>query len=131
MSVETAYQYLFEGALIWLGILLLIMLLRAIIGPRVTDRILSINMIGTMVSCSICLLSSVLDEYYLIDVALLYAMISFVSVLILASTYIARNPSRGKYDREVSTEVMKEKRWMNAMYAKMEREEKEAEGEEE
>ena len=113
MTIETAYQILFEGALLWQGVLLLIMLVRAIIGPRITDRILSINMIGTMVSCCICLLSGVLGESYLVDMALLYSMISFVSVLILASTYIAKHPERGRFADEAGREVQEEKKWLS------------------
>nr|MCR4744675.1 sodium:proton antiporter [Lachnospiraceae bacterium] len=67
--------------------------IRAVKGPRVTDRILSVNMIGTMVISSILILSQMLGENYLIDVALIYAMISFLSVIILAAVYI---PSRKK-----------------------------------
>ncbi|MBQ6636272.1 MAG: hypothetical protein IJH81_07910 [Lachnospiraceae bacterium] len=97
MNFENLYRILFQGALIWFTLLILIMLLRAVTGPRITDRILSINMIGTMVISSVCILSFVLDESYLLDVALIYAMISFVAVLILNSTYIPRNPSRKKF----------------------------------
>lgn len=97
MSIENAYRILFLGALIWFCLMILVMLIRAITGPRVTDRILSINMIGSMVISSICILSFLLDESYLLDVALLYAMISFVAVLILSSTYIPKDPTRRKY----------------------------------
>ena len=97
MSVENAYRILFLGALIWFGLLLLITLIRAIIGPRVTDRILSINMICTMVIACTCILASFLNETYLFDVALLYALISFITVLILSATYIPENPTRSKF----------------------------------
>ncbi len=94
MSIELAYQYLFLSALIVLGILLGIVLIRSIIGPRITDRILCINMIGTLVICMIAILSQRQDEGYLVDISLIYAMISFLSVLILASVYIrGRNSS--------------------------------------
>lgn len=92
MTVETAYQYLFIGALIVIILLIGIMLIRSIIGPRITDRILCINMIGTLVVSGIAILSGFLMESWLIDVALIYAMISFVSVLIMASIYIPRRP---------------------------------------
>ncbi len=97
MSVETAYQFLFLTALIILGILMGIVLIRSIIGPRVTDRILCINMIGTLVICSVAILSRLLHEGYLIDIALIYAMISFLTVLVLASVYIRKGsgPARG------------------------------------
>lgn len=92
MNLDFAYQILYTAALIVLAVLIGIMLVRAIIGPRITDRILSINMLGTMVICSIAILSQMLKESYLVDVALIYAMLSFVAVLILATTYLPANP---------------------------------------
>ncbi len=102
MSVENAYRILFLGALIWFSFLLLITLIRAIVGPRVTDRLLSINMICTMVIACTCILAYFLDEDYLFDVALLYALLSFITVLILSATYIPKNPSRRKFAPEKS-----------------------------
>ena len=98
MSVETAYQYLFLCALIALGILMGLVLIRSIIGPRVTDRILCINVIGTLVICSVAILSIRQKEGYLIDISLIYAMISMLTVLILASVYIRKKSSGGRMD---------------------------------
>lgn len=95
MSIETAYQILFSIALIWFSVLILAMLVRSVIGPRITDRILCINMIGTMVICCITILCRMLKESYLADVALIYAMISFISVLILANVYIPNKGGKG------------------------------------
>ena len=92
--MENAYHALFNGALIFLAVLIGIMLIRSVIGPRITDRIMSINMIGTMVISSIAILSQLLAEDYLADVALIYALISFVSVLIFATVYIPQKPGR-------------------------------------
>ncbi|MCR5283467.1 MAG: cation:proton antiporter [Lachnospiraceae bacterium] len=88
MTVENAYIYLFTAALIWFALLITVGLIRAIIGPRITDRVLSINMISTMVISCIAILAVYLKESYLVDVALIYAMVSFVSVLILISIYL-------------------------------------------
>ncbi len=90
MTVELAYQYLFTGALTILAVLIGIILVRSIVGPRIIDRILCINMIGTLVICSIAILSQMLKESYLTDIAIIYAMLSFLTVLILASVYIRR-----------------------------------------
>ena len=109
MSVQTAYQYLFSIALIWFAALNSFMLIRAIIGPRVTDRILAINMIGTMVICSIVILSRLFEASYLIDVALIYAMVSFIAVLILATIYIPIQKKRGRFEEEVREEVKAER----------------------
>ena len=94
MTVREAYGYLYHSALVVIALLIGIMLIKAIIGPRVTDRILSINMIGTLVISSLLILSQMLGEDYLIDVALIYAMISFLSVIILAAVYIPTKKKR-------------------------------------
>ena len=47
-------------------------------------------MIGTLVICSIAILSQMLKESYLTDIAIIYAMLSFLTVLILASVYIRK-----------------------------------------
>lgn len=90
MSVETAYQYLYLSAAIILGVLVGIVLIRSVIGPRITDRILCINMIGTLVICMISILALRQGEGYLVDISLIYTMISFLTVLILASVYIRK-----------------------------------------
>ena len=87
-------------ALIGFAVLIGAMVVRSIIGPRVTDRILSINMVGTMVICCIAILSRMLKEGFLLDVALIYAMISFVAVLMLAMTYIPPKPERKDFPSE-------------------------------
>ena len=94
MTVETAYQYLYGGALIVFLILIGAMVIRSIIGPRSTDRIMSVNMLGTMTISSIAILSFILNEEYLADVALIYAMISFVAVLMMASMFIPAKPKK-------------------------------------
>ena len=91
-SIETAYQILYLSVLTAFAVLIGIMLIRAVIGPRITDRILAVNMLGTMVICSIAILSRFLGEAYLVDVALISAMISFVAVLMLATTYLPADP---------------------------------------
>ena len=111
MNIDQAYHLLFMGALIIFAVLIGIMLIRAVIGPRITDRILSINMIGTMTICSIAILSGLLHEGYLTDVALIYAMLSFVAVLILAVMYIPAKSTRGqKQSRPEMADTAKEKK---------------------
>ncbi|MBQ7562730.1 MAG: sodium:proton antiporter, partial [Lachnospiraceae bacterium] len=61
--------------LIFLGILLFFCLLRAIRGPEVADRLIATNMMGTIVLVMICILSMRLQEAFLIDVAIVYALL--------------------------------------------------------
>ena len=108
MSLGTAYELLYTTALAGWILLIGAMLVRAGIGPRISDRILSINMIGTMVICCILILSVRQDEPYLLDIALIYAMISFLSVLILAATYIPSHASREAFGRTIAERVRRQ-----------------------
>ena len=83
-----AYNLLFTIALAVLGVLLFLCLLRAILGPRIADRVVGINMIGTIVILMIAILALMLGEGYLVDIAIIYAMLSFLAVVVLAKIYI-------------------------------------------
>ncbi len=104
MGVEQAYTILLSGALVVLGILIGLMLIRSVIGPRITDRIVSINTIGTMVISCIVILAILLEENYLTDVAMIYAMISFIAVLMMATIYIPQNPRRPRFGKDALEE---------------------------
>ena len=84
-----AYDYLFTAATLCLAVGLFFALLRAIRGPRVADRIMGINMIGTIVSATLAILSVWLRQSWLLDVCILYALISFLAVVVLAKVCIA------------------------------------------
>lgn len=71
------------GAAIVLAITILITFIRALIGPRMSDRIVAINMIGTQAICLIAVLTLRLRESWLVDIALVYAMFSFLAVAVL------------------------------------------------
>ena len=62
MTVEQAYHILYGGVLIVLILLIGAMVIRSIIGPRSTDRIMSVNMLGTMTICSIAQLRRGADD---------------------------------------------------------------------
>ncbi len=98
MTLENAYEILYLSVFIGLLLLCAAVLIRSVIGPRVTDRIMSVNMLCTMSISAIAILSRLLKEDYLIDVALIYAMISFLAVLMLSATYI---PSDRKGQKDV------------------------------
>lgn len=52
------------------------------------DRIVAVNMIGTMVMVIIAILALLLNEGYLVDICLIYAMISFLAVIVLTKVYM-------------------------------------------
>ena len=86
--MNAAYQTLFTGALLALGALMLACLIRAILGPRIADRVMSINMIGTIAIMMIAILSVRQNEGYLVDIAIIYALLSFLSVVVLVKIFI-------------------------------------------
>ena len=83
-----AYTTLFTAALLILGALMIACLVRAILGPRIADRLVSINMTGTIAIMIIALLSVMLNEGYLLDIAIIYAMLSFLAVVVLVKVFI-------------------------------------------
>lgn len=86
-TVELAYRGLLTGAAIVLAVLIIASIIRSVIGPKISDRIIAVNMTGTMVISVIAVLSVYLDENYLVDVCLIYAMISFLGVVVLCKVY--------------------------------------------
>lgn len=71
-----------------LSVLLFMCLVRAIIGPKIADRIVSVNMMGTITIVIIAILTVLLDEGYLADICIIYAMISFLAVVVLTTIYM-------------------------------------------
>lgn len=86
--LETIYQKLYIGVLIILALMLFVCLVRAVKGPRVADRLMAVNMMGTMVMVMIAVLALLLREGFLVDICLIYALVSFLAVNVLAKVYI-------------------------------------------
>lgn len=82
-----AYDVLLTAAVIVLAVLVIFSIIRSVLGPRIADRIIAINMTGTMIIMMIAILSVFLDENYLVDICLIYAMISFLGVVVLCKVY--------------------------------------------
>lgn len=87
MSLIQQFDWIFHIILIILAVMLILCLIRAVIGPRIADRLVAVNMIGTMVTVMIAILAVLKGEGYLIDICLIYAMISFLAVVVLTKVY--------------------------------------------
>lgn len=86
--LETVSQNMYIAILIILAIMLFACLIRAVKGPRVADRIVAVNMMGTMVMVMIAVLSLLLKEGFLVDICLIYAMVSFLAVIVITKVYM-------------------------------------------
>lgn len=92
------FDYLLIAVLFLLTAGLFFSLLRAIRGPRMADRILGINMTGSLTTAAIALLAVLLDQSWLLDVCLIYCMISFLAVVVLAKVSIASHEEKEESD---------------------------------
>lgn len=86
--LQNAYHVVFVGALIFLALMLVLCFIRAVRGPKVADRIVATNMMGTIVMVIIAILALLLKEGYLVDICIIYAMISFLAVIVLTKVYM-------------------------------------------
>ena len=87
-NLEIAYKGIYWLVLFVLAVMLFACLIRAVRGPRIADRIVAGNMMGTMVMVMIAVMALMLGESYLVDICLIYAMISFLAVIVLAKVYM-------------------------------------------
>lgn len=108
MELIMQFEWLFYGILTVLALLLVLCLTRAVIGPRIADRLVAVNMMGTLVMVSIALLAVIKNEGYLVDICLIYASISFLAVVVLTRIYT------GVYRDAKDHEVKKEDRHGNS-----------------
>ena len=99
MALVQQFDWIFHIILIILAVMLMLCLIRAAIGPRIADRLVAVNMMGTMVICIIVILGVLMEEGYLADIALIYAMISFLAVVVLTKIYTGVYMEQ-KYKRE-------------------------------
>ena len=102
LALAQAYEILFVAVLVILAVFLMLSLVRTIIGPRVADRIVAINMMGTQTLAIIAILAVMKQEGYLVDICLIYAMTSFLAVIVLCKVYMGvyRQRKEGKEEEE-------------------------------
>ncbi len=62
------------------------------------DRILGINMTGSLTTAAIAVLAVLLEQSWLLDVCLIYCMISFLAVVVLAKISIASHEEKEEFD---------------------------------
>lgn len=58
-----------------------LVLVRAIVGPTVYDRVLAVNMFGTKTVLLLALLAFISGRLDVLDIAIAYALINFIGVI--------------------------------------------------
>lgn len=73
-----------ETALWILGLFMLLMVFMVWRGPTIWDRLLGLNLISSKLILCIILFAVLSDLPYLIDIAIVYALIGFIGVVFIA-----------------------------------------------
>ncbi|MBW1777406.1 MAG: pH regulation protein F [Deltaproteobacteria bacterium] len=90
--MDTVFFY----AGIYLSLLMLLSLYRAVFGPTVLDRLIGVNAIGTKTTTLLILIGLLYHRVDMfVDIALAYALLNFIAVL-AASRYFQKR--KGLYD---------------------------------
>ena len=99
--MENAERILYVAALLCLGVCLFFSLFRAVRGPRPMDRVVGINMTNTLAMLCLAICAFLLNESWLLDVCLIYGMISFLAVTVLSMLHIdSRTDGKGRKEAE-------------------------------
>ncbi|MDD1724094.1 MAG: cation:proton antiporter [Methanospirillum sp.] len=75
---------IFFWTVVILAILALVALIRVYLGPSLPDRVVAVDAINTLTIGAMLLLGVVYKQLIFIDVAIVYALLSFVSTLYIA-----------------------------------------------
>lgn len=81
----------FAIAAIFLGFYMLLCLIRVAAGPTVPDRVVGVDTINTLVVALMVLLGTFYKEVIFIDVAIVYALLSYIATLYIAK-YLEGSP---------------------------------------
>ncbi|MEL7659294.1 monovalent cation/H+ antiporter complex subunit F [Acetobacterium wieringae] len=73
-----------EITLLIIAIYIVLVLFRVILGPTIWDRLLGLNTISAKIIMSIVLLALITDQSYLMDAALVYALLGFIGTVLIA-----------------------------------------------
>lgn len=71
-------------AILFLSVTIFLCMYRAVKGPSEADRLVAINVVGTKTIILILMVSFIIHETYFVDVALVYALISFIASIVIS-----------------------------------------------
>ncbi|MBU0497022.1 MAG: cation:proton antiporter [Candidatus Thermoplasmatota archaeon] len=80
--IEFFNEYILVIAILMLSIVIAI--IRVILGPTAPDRVVGLDTINTIVISGMVLLGALYQDIIYIDVAIVYALLSFISTLFIA-----------------------------------------------
>ena len=87
-------------------VVMIMAIFRAVMGPTLYDRVLAVNMFGTKTVLLLSLLGFVMGRPEFLDIAIVYALINFISVigvLRYSENFIFKQSVQRKKDMEKNT----------------------------
>ena len=75
---------LWHFAVLFMVALMLLAMVRLVKGPTSADRVVALDAINTLVVAAMIVLGVVIHQFIFIDVAIIYALLSFVGTLYIA-----------------------------------------------
>ncbi len=81
MDLAQSLGYAYQAGSILVMLLIFLSLIRALIGPTAQDRVAAINIIGTKTLIIITLIAKVYGHQYFLDIAMVYALMSFITTI--------------------------------------------------
>ncbi len=88
--IPLATEYFVVLVILMLAVLMAV--IRIILGPTAPDRVVGLDTINTIVIVSMVVFGAIYEQVIYIDVAIVYALLSFISTL-----YIAKYLQGGEY----------------------------------
>ena len=97
---ETIYNGFVIVMLVIMAFVVFGYFIRTILGPHFADRIVAVNSISTVVMLFISFLAVMQGENYIVDIALIYAVLGFITVIILCKSYLRSHKKERANDLE-------------------------------
>lgn len=80
---------------------MLLVLCRTVTGPTLYDRILGVNVFGTVTVLFIVIFGFLTERPEFLDIALLYALINFITTVAVLKFFEYGDLGRGSADKEI------------------------------
>lgn len=97
-DANTIQKIILTFSAVFLSVTIFICLMRATLGPRFSDRIIAASITGTKIILLIAVLALIIGNDYLADICLIYAIISFLSIVVLARSVIEKKEEKENHD---------------------------------
>tara|TARA_B100000676_G_C18053199_1_gene832581 strand:+ start:495 stop:782 length:288 start_codon:yes stop_codon:yes gene_type:complete len=91
---------MFVTASVGLGIAMVMVMIRAVLGPTIYDRVLALNSFGTKTVLLIAVLGFLMGRPEFLDLALVYALINFIGTVAVLKYFEVGDLGRTLKDSE-------------------------------